>query len=249
MIFYFSATGNSQHVSNSLLSENEALISVSEALKKKELSFDLKDDKAGFVFPVYFMGVPHVFTEFISKAKINIKNGTYVYIVITCGSMTANAGGYMKKLLKRKGIDVKAVFSVKMVDTYVPMFKIPERSIQDDINQLAEKEIKNIREKIENKVSGDYNPHKGIFPKTVTFFSYPFYKHRRFTKRFLVENSCVGCGLCEKICPEQAIRIEKGKPVWIKKQCSICLGCLHRCPKEAIQYGSKSKNSGRYFYK
>ena len=26
----------------------------------------------------------------------------------------------------------------------------------------------------------------------------------------------------------------------------MCLGCLHRCPKFAIQYGSRTKKHGQY---
>ena len=66
---------------------------------------------------------------------------------------------------------------------------------------------------------------------------------------YTLQNECVDCYKCVRECSMKAIKIENGKPVWIKKQCNICLGCLHRCPKEAIQYGKKSKTSGRYFYK
>lgn len=37
-----------------------------------------------------------------------------------------------------------------------------------------------------------------------------------------------------------------GKPVWIKNKCEICLGCLHRCPKFAIQYGKNTEKHGQY---
>ena len=37
------------------------------------------------------------------------------------------------------------------------------------------------------------------------------------------------------------------KPMWVKEQCALCLGCLHRCPKFAIQYGNgKTKQHGQY---
>ena len=45
--------------------------------------------------------------------------------------------------------------------------------------------------------------------------------------------------------PVHAIQIQDGKPVWVKKQCTMCLGCLHRCPKFSIRYG-KSDRHGQY---
>lgn len=249
MIFYFSATGNSKHAAEKTAGVNENIVSISDALKTKSMEFNVADGKLGIVFPVYFFGVPQSVLDFINSAKIHLKEKTYVYILMSCGASTANADKFVSKVLEKKGIFVNAVYSVKMVDTYVPLFKIAKETEQKKINDKADLELEKIKKAIDKRVSGNQNKNAGLFPKTVTFFSYPFYKHRRFTKKFYAEDSCIGCGLCEKICPSEAIKIENGKPVWVKKQCSICLGCLHRCPKEAIQYGKKSKTTGRYFYK
>ena len=61
-------------------------------------------------------------------------------------------------------------------------------------------------------------------------------------------DECISCGLCERQCPLNAIRMENGKPVWVKDKCTLCLGCLHRCPKAAIHYGTNEKTvlHGRY---
>jgi len=71
-------------------------------------------------------------------------------------------------------------------------------------------------------------------------------KKVRLTSNFHVEDCCIGCGLCAKKCPVQAIRMQDAKPVWVKEKCVMCLGCLHRCPRFAIQYGSRTKNHGQY---
>lgn len=90
-----------------------------------------------------------------------------------------------------------------------------------------------------------------MVPRTPAFITKwiaaPIYDHKvRRTSHFHVENSCIGCGLCAKKCPVQAIALQGKKPVWIKEKCVMCLGCLHRCPKFAIQYGSKTKQHGQY---
>lgn len=43
------------------------------------------------------------------------------------------------------------------------------------------------------------------------------------------------------------IRLENGKPVW-GKNCTHCMACICYCPKEAIEYGEKSKGKPRYHF-
>ena len=75
------------------------------------------------------------------------------------------------------------------------------------------------------------------------------YENMRKTASLSVTENCIGCGLCEKKCPVDAIRIKNGKPVWVKEKCAMCLGCLHRCPEFAIQRGEKTAIHGQYVHK
>ena len=40
--------------------------------------------------------------------------------------------------------------------------------------------------------------------------------------------------------------MEEKRPVWVRDQCAMCLGCLHRCPKFAIQYDGRTQKHGQY---
>lgn len=69
-------------------------------------------------------------------------------------------------------------------------------------------------------------------------------RRARRTANLHVEESCIGCGLCARNCPVQAIAMQEKRPVWVREKCVMCLGCLHRCPKFAIQYGSRTRSMG-----
>lgn len=45
-----------------------------------------------------------------------------------------------------------------------------------------------------------------------------------------------------------AIEMRDNRPIWIKEQCLQCLGCLHRCPVFAIQYGKKTIKHGQFVH-
>ena len=49
------------------------------------------------------------------------------------------------------------------------------------------------------------------------------------------------------ICPLNNIHLENSKPVW-GKNCTHCMACICYCPKEAIEYGRKSKGKPRYHF-
>jgi len=40
--------------------------------------------------------------------------------------------------------------------------------------------------------------------------------------------------------------MKANKPQWIGDNCDCCLACLHRCPKQVIQYGKRTEKKGRY---
>lgn len=49
------------------------------------------------------------------------------------------------------------------------------------------------------------------------------------------EDKCIGCRICERICPVLAIHVgDDRKAKVIEKDCTGCQGCEQRCPKAAI---------------
>lgn len=50
------------------------------------------------------------------------------------------------------------------------------------------------------------------------------------------QNQCVGCGLCSKKCPMQAVSITQGKAQINRHHCIVCGQCRQVCPRKAIAY-------------
>jgi heterodisulfide reductase subunit A len=48
------------------------------------------------------------------------------------------------------------------------------------------------------------------------------------------EDLCIGCGLCEEICPYGAHYIEEGKSKTVEALCRGCGACAAECPRQAI---------------
>lgn len=62
-------------------------------------------------------------------------------------------------------------------------------------------------------------------------------KLTRFSKSVNKQN-CIGCRLCEKVCPSEAISVNnKTKKALINTEfCFQCINCEKVCPQKAIQY-------------
>lgn len=158
---------------------------------------------------------------------------------------TSGAIGYMaNKAIQNREID--ACYSVRMTDTWMPMFDLSTPQKVEKFTKKTENEIQDVIQRIDKR-----EKNKKMSLRTMAFitklFAQPIYnKKARLTTHFHVENSCIGCGLCAKNCPVQAIELQNKKPVWTKEKCAMCLGCLHHCPKFSIQYGKHTKKHGQY---
>lgn len=246
MIFYFSATGNSRQVAKSLAARtDETLIDIVECITNNNYQFNVApNERIGFVTPTYFWGLPCLVADFINALQIDGYNHQYTYIVTTFGSFCGGAPQHLKRLLRPKNINLEASFSIRMVDVWTPIFDLSDKAKNEQKTEAAQPKIAEVCDLVVNCQKGNFL--KWPLPDFICRISYLFYNYSRKTSNFYVEEQCNGCGLCEKKCPLGAIAIKNGKPTWVKDKCAICLGCLHRCPKFAIQYGHFTKKHGQF---
>jgi ferredoxin len=56
---------------------------------------------------------------------------------------------------------------------------------------------------------------------------------------------CIGCGMCEQVCPNNAISVQNGIAVIDYDKCTSCGQCMDICPVDAI---TGTKNGTNYFF-
>ena len=239
MVLYFSATGNSKYIAKRIAETlNTEFISIEE-IKDYEIN-----NVDGFVSPTYAWGIPSIVEDFLNNHKL-VKHDNYLFYVATYGTTPGQNKYHANKALnKGSNIFFDAYFSVKMPDTWTPIFDMSNKEKVAKKNGKIEPKINEIICKIKDKNVGNFT--KDGMPKIAKIVYPHFYNKMRKTKNFSVSNGCIGCGLCERKCPVKAIKIIDGRPTWTKDSCVMCLGCLHRCPKFAIQYGKKTSKHGQY---
>lgn len=240
MILYFSATGNCKYVATRLVqSEEQEMLSIVDCVRNSQYVFS--DKTIGIISPTYDWGLPSIVKEFLEKASFRTK---YLYYVATYGTTPGASGAIANKAIHGRKID--AYYSVQMVDTWTPIFDL---STPDKVAKYT----KNTETEIDVTIFSvkERRTNRHMSPRTPAFITQwiaePIYNNKvRRTTHFSVEDTCIGCGLCARKCPIQAIKIQDKQPVWVKDKCVMCLGCLHRCPKFSIQYGKSTQRHGQY---
>ncbi len=248
MIFYFSATGNSKYVAKRIAeASDEQYLSITECIQDGRSAFELHQDEIlGIITPTYFLGIPTIVRDFLESVKISspFRENHYTFSVVTYGSTTGQADSMIEEYFT--DIPVAGKFSIRMPDTWTPVFDLSDDRKVENMNRQAEMEIGQVCNSIQEKAAGNFN--RATLPRIAGKLWYPKYEKARQTKNFTVADTCIGCGICERTCPAKVITIRGGKPEWIKDKCILCLGCLHRCPKFAIQYGRNTYKHGQYLH-
>lgn len=246
-IFFFTGTGNSLKIAKDLAGklEESELIPIAKIWEKENVQ--TKSEKIGFVFPLYWSGLPKIVFDFITKLNLNKSN--YIFAVITsAGDINEQPLQQLVKLLKAKDKMLSAGFYITMPSNYVIGYDVASEERQKIYFQKANKEVELIVELVKDERE---NLSSDILKKDVS-------RSERINKdfreevntsddSFYADENCTSCGICENVCPVNNILLIEGIPKWQHK-CQQCLACINYCPEKSIQFGEDTLKTQRYHH-
>ena len=237
MLFYFTGTGNSLFVAKQI---EDNPISIPQVIHNESLDFSA--DSIGVAAPVYGHEVPPMVKAFLQKATFRTD---YFYMVLTYGNRHGGAAELAKQLCGECGIDVKYINIIWMADNWLPVFDMNEqRSVDKRVDeQIAAvcADLSARKAAIAPVTDADRAAHQEYLSRIRQM---PPDVFQNFIK---VTDACIGCGICEKVCPSGSIHVTGGKAVPVPGNCQTCLACVHACPQKAIGLVVPEKNpNARY---
>lgn len=238
-IYFFTGTGNSLKVAEDIakvLPDSE-LVAIHRDVDI-EIPRDL--DRIGFVFPVYFWGLPSMVADFLRNAHFPEQGSSYYFAVATNFGIVGNAIRIASTLLLEKGIRLNYSAGIRMFGNSVTHYNMSKRV--DKITRKSDKKVSSIVNNIKNnktkKVRSIIRPIYG------SYLNYVCRVHTTDSE-FNINNNCISCGICRDVCPAKNITLETGQPVF-HHRCESCLACIQHCPKRALNYKDKTQNRRRY---
>ncbi len=242
-ILYFTATGNSLYVAKSLGGQ---LLSIPQMIKENRYEFT--DSKIGIVFPLYEWSVPSLVADFLKKSTFNTE---YLFALPTYGIFSCGIASHLIDIADNSGYKFSYINKILMVDTWLPGFDM-QKQIESEHKKKIESQISVIKQDVES--SKNMIISESIFRKTATklMLRYIDKKLKKDTERgikktYYIENTCVQCGTCVKVCPTNNITLDsENNSILLQNLCISCYSCLQNCPKNAIHLkNQKSRNRYR----
>ena len=246
IIFCFSGTGNSLKTAKTIAasafveaeSGNTEIISMG---KPGKYTLSKKYDTVGFVYPVYFLGLPKKVAEFAANLDLSSSKNAYFYSVATHGGHAGNGVYQMYELLhKHHGVKMNYGRDLKMFSNNVNQYDM-KKNVKE-ITEKSDAALVPIVDSIKNRQNRSANGLTKIFD----FINKMFIKNVwNMDKHYTVSDACTACGICVKVCPVKNIEL-LNNGLKFNNKCEQCVACIQYCPVKAINYKNLTQKRGRY---
>ena len=239
MILYFSGTGNSLAVARQLAERlNEQLMPLVEAQGK-----DLTNEKRiGLVFPTYDFNLPPAMREMVSQLNIHPKS--YVFTVVTCGSMAGNCIWGLRRILREKGIELAYSHKVSVPDNSALAFgRNPNKQLKkfERVPARMEQIIRELQ-------AESHTLHYSWFSLLSWLLGRPAVERGmiHYLGPKVNPDKCIGCNTCVRVCPMANISLTDKKAI-IGDNCTVCLACVHACSQQAVMTNGRKTLKERQY--
>ncbi|MCT4596049.1 MAG: EFR1 family ferrodoxin [Anaeromicrobium sp.] len=233
LIAFFSATGNTKKISNVIqkkLHDSNILVTMlditSYASRKEEILLN-QYDAVVFGFPIYSMRAPRVCREWLETLD---GKGMKCSVFFTYGGFGKDPAHYfIKKLLEKQNFKLVSTAEFLGAHTFnrSGWKAVIDRPNQSDFEVAQDYVMKTVR-----RFLGDDLNELGEFEKPMydvsQFDQAEKYRFSLITKLPTKDSkNCSMCGLCEKLCPVNAMNMQKGIA---DNRCIACFRCIVNCP-------------------
>lgn len=262
LLYVFSGTGNTYRVASWIrdFSENIGLKTSLKFIDEADFQRDFQETGRQLIhvlFPTHGFMPPWSVIKFLFR--IPHKKGVPAVIIATRGALYLGpikipgvAGAsifFAAMILFFKGYDIRGLISLDMAAN---MNNLHPRLNPDKIKRISEKAKQGVGNFLQTILSGKRVfftlncLYEGIW--TILLFwlipvfpvIYLIYGKTFMAKVMFSNNKCVGCGMCEKICPNHAIEMKqflgKKRPFWTYR-CENCMRCMGYCTRNAVEAG------------
>lgn len=232
---YFSGTGNSKYCIYRFLEEynnNSPAFSI----EQDEAVTQIKSNSEIIIsYPVQFSNIPKILHDFIITNK-RLWKGKRIFIIATMGLFSGDGAGILARLLKKYGASITGGLHLKMPDS-ISDEKVLKRNYEKNLELIRKAEAKIRKAVIQTKNGKPPQEGLGIWYHAAGLFGQRLYfynKTRHYTDQLKINpEKCIGCGLCEKLCPMKNIKIVNGTAA-AENKCTMCYRCISKCPGQAI---------------
>ena len=246
-IYFFTGTGNSLKIAKNISEKLEDcdLVPIAKVWQIENLT--ATSEKLGFIYPLYYSGLPKIVYEFVNK--IDLSKSDYFFTVIISGGGTSELPlQQIGRILNTKDKSLNAGFLITMPSNYIIGYDVHSEEQQNAFFENASEQVDVISEMVKNKGRNiDRDMLEKDLGRTNRFNTNFRESVNESDNSFYTDDNCSNCGICEDICPVNNIILVEGVPQWQHK-CQQCLACINFCPEESIQFGSKTKKTQRYHH-
>lgn len=250
VIYYFSGTGNSYHVTKAFqqymkntYDEDIAAIAVNaQFLKYKDhLLYTPSDQVIGFVFPTHNRSLPIPIQRLLER--LTLPKTSYLFAVTTHVQDSSYVFRQLKTRLgpSKKQLQMEAAILMPDNNPGRQSFYVPTQDMLRHIEEVMYEKVAMLSEIVarrETYIDADIGGAKlGNTPKR---WIGTLMSKSKGNDLFYVNSTCSNCGECVAVCPSEKLRLSGIGPEWKKDvTCYQCYACINACPKQAIQLKSR----------